>query len=188
MHLSYYVNFVVYLKIYVNLLFSVASTFYVLRNFRKKEAGLVTATVPGSMRETCQLGHTRFCPSWPPVVPNRESGGAFSVRRAHKLNMRRTLKGGGTVAYRKYLAAFGAGLIILHLTLSAHGWDSVGQLLRTVLTDQRLIAASVSVELGAPVSDVSATAAPTPTATSIPLPLPVTPVSYTHLRAHETSV
>lgn len=79
------------------------------------------------------------------------------------------------MAYRKYLAAFGAGLIILHLTLSAHGWDSVGQLLRTVLTDQRLIAASVSVELGAPVSDVSATAAPTPTATSIPLPLPVTP-------------
>lgn len=79
------------------------------------------------------------------------------------------------MSIRRGLAALGAALIALHLTLNAQGWESMGQLLKTALSDQRLIAASVSVELGTPQSAPSNPAAPTPTSNTITLPIPVTP-------------
>lgn len=87
---------------------------------------------------------------------------------------------------RKLLAAFGAGMILLHLALAGKGSAPAG-LLRAVLTDQRLIAASVSVELGGPGS-VAAPVTPTPEVTARPLPIQATPKPVPTPEIREASI
>lgn len=60
------------------------------------------------------------------------------------------------MSIRKLLAAGGACAILFHFALTAHGYEDVGDLLRSILSDQRLITASVAVELGGFHSDTPA--------------------------------
>lgn len=68
---------------------------------------------------------------------------------------------------RKWLALFGAGMILIHLAVTANGYENTGALVRDLMTNPDFISASVSVELGglhAQASPaVSSSVAPTPT-------------------------
>lgn len=88
---------------------------------------------------------------------------------------------------RKLLAIFGAGMILLHLVPAGNG-SSPANLLRTALTDRRLIAASVSVELGGPGHTAAAPVTPTPQATPRPLPVLQTPRPVPTPEIRETSI
>lgn len=90
------------------------------------------------------------------------------------------------MSMRKVLAAFGAGMIALHLVLAGNGGASAVGFLRSALSDQRLITASVSVELGT--SRATTTPSPTPQATSVPLPIPATPKPVPTPEIKETSI
>ena len=90
------------------------------------------------------------------------------------------------MSMRKLLAAFGAGMIVLHLVLSGTDAGSAAEFLRAALSDQRLITASVSVELGSP--RMVADAVPSPEVTVKPLPIPATPRPVPTPEIKETSI
>lgn len=90
-----------------------------------------------------------------------------------------------SVSMRKWLASFGAGMIVLHLVFAGSGSSAMG-FLRQALTDQRLISASVSVELGGS-SPAVETPAP-PELTIHPLPISSTPKPVPTPEIIETSI
>lgn len=71
------------------------------------------------------------------------------------------------MSIRKVLAVGGACGILFHFALTAYGYEDLGDLLRTVVSDQQLITASVAVELGGFRSD-SAAADQSPESTVAP--------------------
>lgn len=91
------------------------------------------------------------------------------------------------MSMRKLLAAFGAGAILLHLVLNSQGLDSVSGLLRSALSDQRLINTSVSIELGTSPTEFAQTTE-SPNVSIVSMPIPVTPAPVPTPEIIETSV
>lgn len=90
------------------------------------------------------------------------------------------------MSMRKLLAAFGAGMIVLHLVLTGNGGPSAAGFLRDALSDRRLISASVAVELGGP--QTAAASTPTPLPTPRPLAVLPTPAPVPTPEIIETSI
>lgn len=87
------------------------------------------------------------------------------------------------MSIRKLLATFGIGAVLLHLVLGTYDSESVSGLLHSALSNQRLITASVSIELGEFEQSV-----PTPNVSVVSLPVPATPVPVPTPEIMETSV
>lgn len=87
------------------------------------------------------------------------------------------------MSIRKLLATFGIGAVLLYLVLGTYDSESVSGLLHSALSDQRLITASVSIELGE-----FEQSAPTPNISVVSLPVPATPVPVPTPEIMETSV